>query len=651
VGAVVLYHAGLPFLPGGYLGVDIFFVISGFLITSHLLRSLDVDGRINFAQFYARRIRRILPASFAVLILSIVASIIWVPPLLLEGVLQDAVATALYVPNYLFAAQGTDYLAETTPSVFQHYWSLGIEEQFYLIWPALLAGGFALTRSRRMLFAAVAGLVVLSFAACVVLTTTLQPWAFFSLPTRAWELGVGGLVAFYLSVRPGGFARVPSAIIGWLGLFGLAASICLFDESTLFPGFAAAVPVLSVAAVILAGTSRPRLGPSRLLSTRPFQFVGLISYSLYLVHWPLLVIPQAAVGYYNPLPFSVKIALVIPAVLISYLLYRFIENPARDWEWLTSALSSRSILLAAGASLSSVAVCFASIGLTGRVTLDAGKTAPELTATMNPLGTDFVPSNMTPSLRNAANDNPALYADGCHNDFEASDVAGCSFGDPSSPKIVLFGDSHAAQWFPAVLAYASDQGYSVETHTKSSCPSITVDVFRAGSVYESCNEWRTAVIEKVASERPAMVLLSNYGQADLRESGSDYSTEWAEGLTSTITALQPFTQVGVIVDTPDFKQNPAICLSASLEDALDCSRTRDFALSSATRDAEDIAVKATGAYRIDLTDYICNSRVCPAVIGSHLVYRDAHHLTASFSASLARPLSDQLQPLLDNLDG
>ncbi len=191
--AVVFYHAGVPFLAGGYVGVDVFFVISGFLITSHLLTAHRRDGWIRFASFYAKRARRILPASFVVLALSVAAAFIWYPPLLLREVWTSALATAFYVPNLLFAAQGTNYLAETTPSLFQHYWSLGIEEQFYLLWPLIIALGLSFSlRHPKALFALVLGLVLVSFIACVLLTFRSQPWAFFrsQLALGNWELAV-----------------------------------------------------------------------------------------------------------------------------------------------------------------------------------------------------------------------------------------------------------------------------------------------------------------------------------------------------------------------------------------------------------------------------------------------------------------------------
>lgn len=300
--AVVLYHAGLPYLPGGYVGVDIFFVISGFLITSHLVRSLEQHGRIQLADFYAKRVRRILPASVLVLILTVLASIIWLPSQLFQDVWRGAVATAVYLPNVYFAIKGTDYLAETTPSVFQHYWSLGIEEQFYILYPLLLLACWKIFKNKRSVLYVVLVCVTVSFLAGLYATSWNQPYAFFLLPFRAWELGVGGLVAIVLSRRASIVPRRYAGPVGWLGLAIMVTPIFTFSDSTVFPGYWAAIPTVGAALVILAGATRSAHGPGKLLSARPMIWVGGISYSLYLVHWPALTIPQIAAGYNHPLP-------------------------------------------------------------------------------------------------------------------------------------------------------------------------------------------------------------------------------------------------------------------------------------------------------------------------------------------------------------
>jgi peptidoglycan/LPS O-acetylase OafA/YrhL len=243
VSTVLLFHAGVPGFDGGFVGVDVFFVISGFLITTHLVHELEREGRVRLALFYARRARRILPAAMVVLAATVVAVILVVPPPLAAGFLRDAAATAVYAPNIAFAVQGTDYLAESAPSPFQHYWSLGVEEQFYLGWPLLLGLLWLLLRRRRARVAvATVILVAVSFGAGVILTQVSPPWAFFGVGTRAWELGVGALVALAtpaLSRLPQA-ARLAAAVIG---LAGILASATLYSSAIAFPGVAAALQI------------------------------------------------------------------------------------------------------------------------------------------------------------------------------------------------------------------------------------------------------------------------------------------------------------------------------------------------------------------------------------------------------------------------
>lgn len=641
---MVLYHAGIPLIPGGYIGVDVFFVISGFLITSHLISGLRRDGKVHFASFYAKRVRRILPASFVVLAISVAAALIWYPPLLMREVWAGAVATAFYVPNYLFAAQGTNYLAETTPSLFQHYWSLGIEEQFYLVWPVLLALGFFLVKRIRVLFALVLFLVSLSFVACVYLTDLSQPWAFFSLPTRAWELGVGALAAFLLSYRPRPIRGAVAASLGWLGILTIIGCAVIFSDVTPFPSYWAMLPTVATALIIVAGEGNSPGSPTAVLSTRPLMWVGTISYSLYLVHWPLLQVPQAAVGFENPLPLWATVLLSALAVPVAWLMYRFVEEPGRNGRWLATARPRRSLFAAAAAS--GVVVLAASTALlySNSRPLHVGQLASDTVIASPPLVTDFVPSNLRPALRSASEDQPQIYADGCHLGFSESDVGDCVYGDPNAPRIVLFGDSHAAQWFPAVLGYARQHGFAVENHTKSSCPSVSADVLRNRVPYTECSTWRERVIEHINTDKPALVVLANYGVAPLADSETNYADAWGDALTRSIDAIHAPTVV--LADTPDLEMTPSVCLSANLWSTSECARTRADALDTPSRDAEQAVAQELGVPYVDLTEYLCSTRACAPIVGNTLVYRDSHHITATYSAKLAEALGPRLEDLL-----
>lgn len=639
VGAVLLYHAGVPFLPGGYAGVDIFFVISGFLITSHLLRSLAKEGRIDFGNFYARRARRILPAAFVVLGLSVIAALIWYPPLLMNEIWRGAVATALYAPNMLFAVDGTNYLAETTPSLFQHYWSLGIEEQFYLLWPLVLLLGWRFIRSKRILFWAIVVLVATSFAAGALLTFRTQPWAFFSLPTRAWELGAGGIVAMLLSSNRTVLRGVWASIAGWGGVAGIGASMLLLSSSTAFPGYWAALPVAATALVILAGATPTQSGPGRMLSTRPMIWIGMISYSLYLVHWPALLIPSVASGLNTPLPLWVTLSIAAACVPVAWLLYRFVESPARDSAWLVAARPRRTLGMALASSVACVIVATGAYAYSSTIPLYTTQEAVAVETSAPPAATDFVPANLAPALREASGDQPEVYADGCHQDSASVDARGCLYGDSAAPRIALFGDSHAAQWFPAVKAFAEQEGYAVEVYTKSACRSLTMAQSRDGVPYTECSIWRDRVIEHLEDEPPTLVLLSNYSAGSVAMTPG----EWQVGLERTIDRINA--PVAIIADSPDLGATPSICLSANLSDTAPCAVPAAHALHPELRQVERQVAANRDVEVIDVTPYICGEN-CEPIIGDTLVYRDAHHLTATFVAELAGPVGGQLRDAL-----
>ncbi|MEO7146811.1 MAG: acyltransferase family protein [Terrimesophilobacter sp.] len=645
---VLVYHAGFA-VPGGFVGVDVFFVISGFLITNHLLAEISATGRLDFARFYARRARRILPASFLVLIVTVIASLLVLPPALVTEMMRDAVATALYVPNLLFAIDGTNYLAETAPSLFQHYWSLGVEEQFYLLWPVgLVALWFVTRRSSKPLVASVAVLVLASLAVGVLLTYQSQPWAFFSLPSRAWELGVGALVAIAGPRLLSRLGSTVSAILSWSGFGAIVASGFFLNSTTAFPGFAAILPVTGAGLVVLCGEKAGKYGTGAVLSTRPMQFLGAISYSLYLVHWPLLIIPTQLNGQDTTLPLIETGALAVLAVVLAWAIYRWVENPLRTAPILTKR-RPRVTLLAAG-SVSVLAVVLAlSVGMASRNAPSSSgiEAQSQGTPLQSPTFTDYVPANMTPSIAGASSDIPLIYGDGCHYDVTKTAVQDCAFGSPeSTTTVALFGDSYAAQWFPALLALAQQHSFRLEVFTKSSCPSFTVKILEKGVPYSACDKWRAAVISHLKSNPPSAIVLSNLGDYPDQGSNGISAGTWVSGMVETLRALPATSHTLVISDTPSFTGTPALCLSVHLKDAESCSRPRSDALDGHLADAEKSAAEGAGAVFLDLNDFLCTNKECGVIIGSTLVYRDSHHLTATFARELSPEVWVGLEPLL-----
>ena len=651
VGSVVLYHAGIGAVSGGYIGVDVFFVISGFLITSHLLREILATGGLGFGRFYARRARRILPAAFVVIALTLVGAVLFAPPTQLPSTLRDAIATSLYVPNMLFAHRATDYLAQgQAPSFYQHFWSLGVEEQFYLLWPLLLVVAFVLLRRSRARLAVAMGAVALaSFAACVMVTGTDEPTAFFWLPTRAWEFALGGLVALALA-GPRRLPRPLAISLAALGLVGLVIAIFGYDGQTRFPGTAAALPVVGTALLILGGTQSGPIG--RALSVRPMVFVGEISYALYLVHWPVFTLAQAARGADHPLPLITRLGLLALCVPAAYLLGRLVENPVRRsrrlaglpaWGTLVGALAVSGVVIAFAAT---------TVSVRGRTSLAADRLAAAPTLGLNPAGTSYVPKNVTPALLDVADDNPATYSDGCHLAPGFKDIpSGCTFGaNAAAPLVVLWGDSHAAEWFPALAALADAGTIRLESDTKSGCPSADLDVDYKSSTgpqsYPDCPLWRQNVLRHLADVRPALVIMSNYNHPDLPRGGYPSAGQWGSAISRTLARIPSGVHALVVGETPLASTTPADCLSAHLNHTSSCDLKRSAALVPAMLAAERSAAHAGAATYLDVGPYLCNATTCPAIIGNVEVYRDNQHLTATIAASFSPLFARQLKLVL-----
>ncbi|WP_127126261.1 acyltransferase family protein [Georgenia sp. SYP-B2076] len=658
-GLVVLGHAGVPFLPGGYVGVDIFFVISGFLITSLLLREVARTGRVDLPRFYARRVRRLLPAAVLVVVTTVVGAWFLQSPLAGKEVAVDGLWTLVYALNIKLAADGTDYLnAQEAPSLLQHYWSLAVEEQFYLLWPVLLvaaAGTFAVRRARsavlgggaadrarrggqaRVRMGRVAVLLVLVVAASLALsvwqTGVAQPWAYFGLHTRAWELAVGALLAVGLpAVRR---LWAPAAVaMGWAGLGAVVVAAVTYDGSTAFPGYAAALPVGGAAAIIAAGAASDR-GIASFLALRPLTAVGGTSYGWYLWHWPALTLLPAAFG----LPASLPVLLGAAAfsLVLAALTLHLVENPVR----LSPSLSSPADGLALGFAVSSVV---ALVGVTAlvvpggaprgeRVDVTAVATAGSSLAPViaDALAGGPVPQNLTPRVEAAKTDLPASRADGCHADLlEDAPAQPCVYGDGDAARtVVLFGDSHADQWQPAIHDAAAEAGWKVVHRTKSACTPATMTI-RSGDLgreYTECDTWREEVLAEIGELRPDLVVMgASYGLGD------DDPDAWAAAMTTTTTRLtQAAGRVVLIEDIPVRSSSGPDCVAANLDDVDPCAVGRSAAtphadVAAAVREA----VTAAGAGVVDPLGWFCTDDGCPEVVGNYLVHRDATHATASY---------------------
>jgi peptidoglycan/LPS O-acetylase OafA/YrhL len=681
--AVVLYHAHLGAVPGGYVGVDVFFVISGYLITDHLWREVHERRQLSFSNFYARRIRRLLPASFLVLAATAIASAAILPPLTARATLKDGVACAIYVGNYRFALLQTSYLtASAPPSPFQQYWSLGVEEQFYLIWPAVLLAASLVWRRRRATHglpsrataAAVLGVIAVSSCAFSIwLTHASEPWAFFSLPTRAWELAVGGLIALGAPV----LARLKGApLLGWLGLGMILWSVLFFTASTPFPGIAALVPVLGAAAIIAAGgTPGPGRGPVRILRTASMQVVGRVSYSWYLWHWPFLILVPAALGH--ALSLSQNLGVAALSFVVATATFVLVERPVRMSSWLTTR-TRRSLSLGAALSIGAVGACVLSVlslpTLTGtghapvaaaavrenatRARVAAAPTNPVLTElddgttainqqVARTLPVKDVPSNLDPTLPDAKADEPPVFVDGCMDSYTDSSLRSCRFGDTASnTTVVLFGDSHAAMWFPAVNQAAQQYGWRLINWTKATCPPFPLPITSPilGRTFTECDEWRANVLTQIGSIHPALVILGVARHYTNIYGFTPYSQVWLSGLGQEVSAIRATgAQVMVFGPVPKPPFDVPGCLSANLTNATACNVPVTVGLNEGGIASETTVVTGNGGTYVDTQPWFCTPSTCTVMVDDLLVYRDDNHLTAAYAAFLTSVVGPAMQ--------
>jgi len=678
--AVVLFHADVPGVGGGYVGVDVFFVISGFLITGLLWREASATGTVGLRRFYGARARRLLPASAAVGVVTMIASVVLLPLLQVKSVIVDGVTSALYVGNYWFIMRGVDYFASTRPpSPFQHYWSLGVEEQFYLVWPALIIGTAWLIRrlrrrtrveatsSRRPFLVVLTLVAAVSFALSLVATAFAPAVAFFSLPTRAWQLAAGGLVALTV-VRWRRLSPRAAAVTGWAGLALILLACTGLSGATPYPGIAALLPTVGAALVIGAGCATPTQGSGRVLGVSPMRAVGRISYSWYLWHWPVLLLAPALLGH--PLGLAARVAAALVSGGLAVLTLRFIENPLR---FAPAVRRSPGRSLALGGVATAVAVCVG-VALLVVVPTPVGRGAPaaalNVTTAAVPAGSDAaaydaavqhafaqvqaalvasvdlraVPSNLDPQFADVEAEQNAYMGSGCLRSPLQGGQPECAAGDTaSSTTVALVGDSHAAIWNPAFERVATQRRWRLETLEKAACPLMDVRVDnpfrRVVEVFEHCEQWRAQIMARLRAEHPRLVVVSawrGYGSDEQLTGFTAYDPAWLDSLTRLIRQLRGIgAKVLVLGPVPDPHTTVPICLSAHLDDATACVPRRATAVNPSGIAAEAAAARAAGGQYADLTDLFCAGDRCPVIVGNTLVYVDASHLTFEYSRRLA----------------
>ncbi|MBO0819218.1 MAG: acyltransferase [Nocardiopsaceae bacterium] len=689
VAMVVIYHLWPSLLPGGFVGVDVFFVISGYLITGHLWRGFSATGKLSLVDFWGRRARRLVPAAAIVLAVTWIVSRLVLPVTRLADTAQQILASALYFQNWQLAHDAVDYLKSSqTATPVQHFWSLSVEEQFYLVWPllflisAVIAAAVARgrhsrrERARGTAVRVLTTVLVAGSLAYSVWDTDHDPSsAYFVTTTRMWELGIGGLIAL-APARPGrllgrraGLGRPRpgrraglgwKAGLGWLGLAAVVASAFVLTGNMPFPGDLALLPVLGSAALIAAGPrpgtpetrqasprerqETPRNGrvwlrPARLLSARPMVFLGGISYSLYLWHFPVI---NLFIQWHGKDPgVMTGPALAAASVLLAWLTKSLVEDPVRLARMLKGhGWRSVSTALAAVVPVTMVAVFIVGEPPPWNGRLGPGYPGAAVLAAKVSGKKMKVPSE--PVLPPPAQvSQPSYWLNGCLDGEFVAAPKTCVFGDTKDPKmtVALVGDSVAGNWWGAMSAIAAKEHWKLVTYLHATCAWSAAPATppqKKPGPYTACTSWGQSVTNDLLKTKPQLVVASSIAT----ETADGYASDESKGRAVLGAGEAQYwnrlksrgIQVAAIRETPTIGVIAPTCVATYGSSSSQCATSKSKSIIADPPSAT--AAKDSHVPVINMNDLICGSK-CRSTVGNVLVYFDDHHMTQAYSQTLA----------------
>ncbi|WP_309111679.1 acyltransferase family protein [Saccharothrix sp.] len=644
VALVVVYHVWLGRVSGG---VDVFFLLSGFLVTGQLVRAA-VRGRVEFVPLWGRMIRRLFPAALTVLVVLIAVCMLVLPENRWFQTVREVVAAALYLENWQLVSDAADYFNQPNEaSVVQHFWSLSIQGQFYLVWPILAVVvvwigrriGWGVRRSVAGLSAAV---FVGSLAFSVVLTAANQPLAYFHSLTRAWEFALGGLLA--LAVDAVVLPRRLRVVLGWLGLVGLVACGLVLQVGTVFPGYLALWPTLCAAAIIAAGTTGSRVGADRLLAARPLRYLGDLSYSLYLWHWPVLVLYLVVRGR-EEVGIAGGLFVIALSVLLSVATYHGVEAPVRR--------SGIGVARPWGAYRFGVALLVPVLVAAGgwQVVSDRKAASYELlvddpdhpgalarTPDFEYWGSED--ATIVPPMVSLPDDFAPHPDSVCRASTRNRELEACTGPSSDTPtkRIVVVGDSHMQQYLAPLTQLAEHHDWQIVSMLKGACPfSVDADAMPGDA---ACIKWNADAAAEIISLNPDLVLAN--GTRDVRaglteDTPAGFVAQWRKLESAGI-------RVVAVRDNPRFGFGPSACLVSHGMDPASCSTPRAEVLPEEPPYQRIPDLPSNVAFA-DFSDYFCEPELCPPVIGNVHVYLDDNHVSATFMATMAPIVEAELLAL------
>jgi len=660
---VVLYHAGVPGISGGFVGVDVFFVISGYVITGLLLRERQATHRTSLVGFYARRCRRILPAATLVILSAVLFSYLLVGVVTGDNTAGDGRWAAVFLANFHFESVGTDYLlAMRAPSPLQNYWSLSVEEQFYIVYPTfffLMARARSRVPLRIRMTTVLVPVMIVSYGLSIVQTSQSPSAAFFSPYTRAWELALGALVA----VNVPALKRLPqqfASALTWLGMALILYSTWTFNTHVAYPGSLVALPVVGAGLVIAGGVAATRSGAELFLGIRPAQWLGRLSYSLYLWHWPILIIAAQRAGV-TQLPLWESLGWVLVAMGISMVTYRFVENPIRHSKLRPgqSMMLGLSLIAATVMLLTLVIVTQNSDAPTVRI-VPAPNVRVEHNLVSAATKITKVPHSLRPALSSRTLDwGGKSEPSSCYASAHESTEEICELGDPNSKHLmVVYGDSHALMWLPAFKWVAATAHWRLVVLGKPYCPAVPITIANPpslGSANSSdtvCDHWHTWATRWINRNQPQVLIVTQqsiYKVPDAHSSSPKwvYIPEWQRGLDLLFASFtDKRTRYVILGNIPVFPQPGSECLASHESNVQACSSPVGSSIQWSNA-VEETTARNLGIQFIDVIPWLC-STACTAVIGNYNIYQDGNHINATWATYLEVVLGQALHLMPGN---